>query len=631
MNILIYFGFTVYTDGQTEYAKKSDGKYYTFTENTQNKKIDGYDIYKDSSNYQYADVKNDAVYKDGYYTVSGGKINYGNGPVTIDPTTLTQVTEGNGTYDYTEATTPPDPSSLTEAKETGTGEVAKNEVVTDASGQAVIRFNEAGTYYVVETEAPAGYEVDSTPYTFVVDEELKSITLENANEDHSNKWYKIIWDLFYGTGTYDESNWTWTRTNRDDGRLTVKNEPIRANVLISKVWDDDNDRDGLRRNANERPKVKLQKTTDPSDSSSWVDAPSDEIAEKLVIYTDGNTKYVKKNDGYHICTDDGSGGYNVDQNPATQPDPHTLTESMVVQPKTIPDHDDTITVDLDNYYTWSNLPAYENGNLLYYRVVEFDGELENGAPFLPGGDHPEETAYTYTTKTAVGDEEEFNIANVTDPDNPTSRNRTVIVTNKHIPEKMKISVSKEWANDDNDKGQRRTANVTLYKNVNGVETVYDSRPNIVPDGDTQDSYPDIYTWDNLPAYENGYPVTYRVKESDIDHYETAYTRTYTDTSGTVHTNENGDSIDATDVERTFTGTSQAGDRKETTAAGFTIKNSNLQELKVYKTWIDGANANVTYEIYRTTSTNPDVIDWDKARVPGTGAETGGTKWLKNMC
>ena len=608
-------GNTVYTDGNQKYVKQNDNKYYTFTEGEQTRTIDGYTVYKDSGNYRYALVQNNPDYADGYYTVTAGAINYGGGALSVAPSDLTEDKEGSGTYNYTIADPQPAETSISESKEAGTGEVDKNVVTTKgAAGKAVINFNKAGTYYLVETDAPTGYTEDATVYTFVVGEDLQSITLKSADAIHDSKWYELFYNLLYKTGTTSESNWDWSSSDRENGTLTVKDDPIRANVLITKVWDDDNDRDGLRAGAsagNTLPKVVLEKTTDDpsSPTATWSRVPSDVTVENRTVYSDGSTEYVRMSDGYYTFAPDGSGGYTYTW-ADPQPDSRQLTEVMSVQPKTIPDTDGSITVDLDNYYTWANLPAYEDGKLLYYRAVEYDGQLADSSPFLPGGDYPEETAYDYTAKTAVGDEENFNI--ITNPSNPTPRNRTVVVTNKHIPRKIDIVLSKDWADDNGDTSQREAAGITLYKTVNGIETVYEALPGAVP---IEPAEPDhvFKIWNDLPVYENGFPVTYRVEETPLEFYATTYNRTYTDTSDTAHTREAGDSLNVSTVKRTFTGSSAGGDRDETTTADFNIRNANLQKVEVSKTWVYGANANVTYEIYRTVSTDDNVTDWELAK------------------
>lgn len=458
----------------------------------------------------------------------------------------------NGTV-ATEAANPqPDTRTL---KESYAGGVDDNEVITNDQGSATINFREPGTYYVVETKAPNGYNVDGNTYTFVVDEELKSVVLKSADDDHDTGFWEAIYDLLFNTAlTTEEPAW-----NPDNGTLTVKDDPIRANILINKVWDDNNDQDGLRKNATELPKVKLQKTTDPTDENSWADVDS---------------------------------------------------QAIPAPAKTIPDHDAPLIVDQDNYYTWDNLPAYENGKLITYRVIEFGGTVNSGA-FLPQGDHPEETAYAWTAKTAVGDETDFNIANITDPDNPTSRNRTVTVTNKHIPGKVKLNVSKHWADDEGVEDQRRAANLTLYKTVNGAESVVETIDGVVPLTDQSN----FKTWDNLPAFENGYPVTYRVVESAIGQYDTTYTKNYDTDNGAVNQADN--SVPTSEIKRTWD-----ADRNETTEATITIRNANLRNLTVSKTWINGANSNITYKLYRTTSNDPDVIDWERAKEAGNTGVTG---------
>ena len=81
------------------------------------------------------------------------------------------------------------------------------------------------------------------------------------------------------------------------------------------------------------------------------------------------------------------------------------------------------------------------------------------------------------------------------------------VTNVHAPATVSLTVKKTW-NDNNDAARKRKgveANILLQKTVNGVSTQVDAM-------EVGHNKGWSYTWEDLPAYEDGAPVTYSVKE-----------------------------------------------------------------------------------------------------------------------
>lgn len=68
------------------------------------------------------------------------------------------------------------------------GKAIKGNLVTDSSGQLAIEGLAPDTYQLVETKAPAGYEIDKTPVTFTIDKgqkAAKKVTVTNRQKAHS--------------------------------------------------------------------------------------------------------------------------------------------------------------------------------------------------------------------------------------------------------------------------------------------------------------------------------------------------------------------------------------------------------------------------------------------------------------
>ena len=214
--------------------------------------------------------------------------------------------EGNVNPDP--ASVQPDPNVTRRAKNLKTGVVDKNVVVTDANGEATITFllpndeNGQKYYYVKETKAPEGYFPESDPYAFKIDADLKTITLEQSNHEHTKPWWQKLYELIFGDSgdsKITDENWDPAQGNRG-GTLTVKDTPIVADILVRKYWNDNNDQDGKRPGDKNNPTA----TTDP-------DLPTVKLQYTLGahtangsnIYTDGKGNYYVHNtsdDQYYV-------------------------------------------------------------------------------------------------------------------------------------------------------------------------------------------------------------------------------------------------------------------------------------------------------------------------------------------
>ncbi len=85
------------------------------------------------------------------------------------------------------------------------------------------------TYTLKETEAPEGYELNTTEYTITVKEDLVSVKLNSDN----------VWEWLYNLITTASPDFK-------DGVLTVSDTPIKTQITVDKTWNDANDQDGIR-------------------------------------------------------------------------------------------------------------------------------------------------------------------------------------------------------------------------------------------------------------------------------------------------------------------------------------------------------------------------------------------------
>lgn len=168
-------------------------------------------------------------------------------------------------------------------------------------------------------------------------------------------------------------------------------------------------------------------------------------------------------------------------------------------------------------YTFDSLPKYdENGKVITYKVEE---ELD------------EETAKYYEAGYQ-------NPTSTTDEKGKTTI--TINITNKHIPEKIKVQVTKTWK-DNNDQDGKRKNNIVvqLYKTIGEGEsitigdkvTLSSGNDNIWQNEELK------YIWPGeFDRYENGKEIKYTVEEDSVANYTTIYSEP------TVATDKNGKKI-----------------------------------------------------------------------------------------
>lgn len=146
-------------------------------------------------------------------------------------------------------------------------------------------------------------------------------------------------------------------------------------------------------------------------------------------------------------------------------------------------------------YSWGNLPARINGQDIIYSVEETIEYADN----IP--DNQKYTLLSTDTKTDKDGNVQF------------------ILTNSLATEKVNVTVSKEWENDNNNEDKNRPDSITyeLYKKIgDGSEQKIDGEERTIT-VDQNGKWPDV-TWENLPKKSSGSIITYTVKEKNVDFY-----------------------------------------------------------------------------------------------------------------
>jgi len=305
--------------------------------------------------------------------------------------------------------------------------------------------------------------------------------------------------------------------------VTNKHTPVTIEKEIIKVWDDNDDQDGIRPESVEvvltgsdgsERKVTLDGTadtaptgTDPAgyESEAWkakyINLPKYKAGVEITYtYSETETAVITGTDG------EGTYAYSWADNTVTNK--HTPLKTKVKVTKVWDDNDDqdgvrddyTFTVQLyktvngtktavgesvevgimDGWYKeWTDLPVYEDGSKITYSVEE---TIPDGAPYEKEGDE--------VTLEAKKDD-----------------SGTIEITNTHTPEVTTITVKKVWKDKKDAAKKRKEVKALFYlqQTVNGVSTeVY-----YVEVGKNDEW---TYTWSNLPVYEHGEQIIYSVRE-----------------------------------------------------------------------------------------------------------------------
>ncbi|PAV27670.1 hypothetical protein CIL05_20680, partial [Virgibacillus profundi] len=412
---------------------------------------------------------------------------------------------------------------------------------TDEEGKTLFEnLQEAGSYYLVETEAPIGYELgEERHYVEVGSKERKpvSITIENQRELTSVSGTKTWDDANNQDGVRPESitvnlladgefvrsvdviaanNWDYSFTNLpkyeneqeinytveeveldvegytsvvDGFNITNSYTPEVVDISGIKTWDDADNQDGVRPAsitvnllANGAPVASTEVTADGNWKYIFEDLPKYEAGEGIVYTVTEDTveHYSQSIDGFNIT--------------------NSYTPEVTVV---------TVTKNWDDANNQDGIrPASIEVQLTA------NGEPVGGPIELSG-----ETGWTYSWENLPLNEQGapivYSVDELTElPEYETSVNDenhgNIIITNTHTPEVTEVSGVKTWDDADNQDGVRPES-ITV---------------NLLADGEVVDSIEVteedewMYSFTNLAKFNAGEEIVYTVTENLVNDYTT---------------------------------------------------------------------------------------------------------------
>ena len=413
--------------------------------------------------------------------------------------------------------------------------------------------NEEATFEVQEATVPAGYEIvgedtaedggEITNEMLLIEKKVIKKWDDNDNQDGkrpasltvtlsdgtsavatrtlsvSNDWSATVQNLPKKDAEGNEITYTWTEDEsslpegyelessvEEDDVTTITNTytPETTQVTVTKIWNDDDDRDGKRSNVNAT--VLLYKTVNGTktavgdsvavpatdgDVKVWEDLPVYEGGKQITYSVEetlpSGSGYSKSGDDKTLpAVKDDSGTIEITNsytpektsstvkkiwNDANNQDGQRPAELTV----TLNDDDQTQkTLNAGNNWTATvtGLPKYADGAEIEYKWTEDESALPDG----------------YAQESSV------------------TENNVTTITNVYTPKKTTVTVIKVWDDNDDEEGMRPDS-ITVQLKKNGSAS--GSAVTLDESGGW------TYTWEELDVYADGKEITYTVDEPNV--------------------------------------------------------------------------------------------------------------------
>lgn len=330
---------------------------------------------------------------------------------------------------------------------------------------------------------------------------------------------------------------TVVRGDAESGYIVENtHDPLKTSVKVNKIWDDNNDQDGLRPDS---VTVRLLKDGEEFDSYTLTEAENwTHTWTGLVSYRDHGTviRYSLEEDPVDLYTTQ------ITQPAATDGDNVSWTDALIINShspikteipvrkvwdddndrdgirpalvtvKLLADGEETEkTVELKESEDWADvftdLDAYKAGQLIVYTVEEVYTDVLTADT---------DSASTYKLESLVQPSE------TVDPDTAAVSWSQAVITNKHTPETVTVNVTKVWDDNSNAAGRRPVQiELTITGKVDGeTVAVYNET---LSGSATADSWTGTYgDLQERPYYKyyGGKLISYSLEETALPDYDT---------------------------------------------------------------------------------------------------------------
>ena len=338
----------------------------------------------------------------------------------------------------------------------------------------------------------------------------KTVTLSEANEWKASfeglAKYSAGNAIAYSIAEHTVAGYSSAITGSAAEGYTITNThiPATTEVTITKVWDDDNNKDGIR----------------PTDITVTLLANGVSTERTVEMNGNGNNwtakvtglpKYAKGQlIAYSVAEPTVPDGYESSIEGFTITNTHEVAKTSLTATKVWDDADnqdgkrpESITLHL--------LADGAHMGETYKAVLNEENEWTHTWSDLDVNAGGEKIEYSVAEETADDYEAEYNFVEA-------DGNITVTITNHYTPEEVAVHVQKVWDDAHNQDGKRpATVKLQLYKTVNDEKAEVGELVELSADTHWSKQ------WLNLDKYENGVEITYSVEEVNVpDGYTVSY-------------------------------------------------------------------------------------------------------------